>query len=196
MEYDNKYWNNRYLDKNTPWNLNQATNPIENYIKQLKRKDLRILIPGGGMGHEAALLFHLGFHNTYLLDFAEEPLMKFKSIHPYFSKNQILCMDFFDLKLKFDLVIEQTFFCAIEPCLREKYTSTMSKILNPKGKLVGLLFNDFYNNSHPPFGATKSEYLNYFSAYFEVKYFDICYNSVESRKNKEFFFNLVKKSND
>ena len=39
-------------------------------------------------------------------------------------------------------MIEQTFFCAINPELRTKYAQQSSNILNPKGKLIGLLFND------------------------------------------------------
>ena len=38
----------------------------------------------------------------------------------------------------------------------------MHQLLIPKGKLVGLLFAEKFENDHPPFGGTKEEYKKRF----------------------------------
>ena len=67
-------------------------------------------------------------------------------------------MDFFDLEMSFDLIIEQTFFCALDPSLREKYISKSHSLLNENGRIIGLLFNIDFGFPHPPYGGHKSEY--------------------------------------
>ncbi len=42
------YWDNRYEDKNTGWDVGDITTPLKKYIDQLKNKDISILIPGCG----------------------------------------------------------------------------------------------------------------------------------------------------
>jgi thiopurine S-methyltransferase len=68
----------------------------------------------------------------------------------------------------------------------------MNELLNPGGKLVGLLFNDKLNTDKPPFGGTEEEYLNYFEKYFKIKTFEPCYNSIKPRAGRELFINLEK----
>ncbi len=79
---------------------------------------------------------------------------------PTFPDSYLIHKDFFELQTKFDLILEQTFFCALNPILRPKYVQKMSELLNAKGKLVGLLFNVPLNEGHPPFGGDKKEYIN------------------------------------
>jgi hypothetical protein len=45
----------------------------------------------------------------------------------------------------------------------------MASLLNPKGKLVGLLFDFPLTTEGPPFGGSTSEYLNLFSDKFNIK---------------------------
>lgn len=70
----------------------------------------------------------------------------------------------------------------------------MSEIISEKGKLVGVLFGVPLNTEHPPFGGGKSEYLNYFKPFFSVELMEDCYNSEISRKGKELFIKLIKRS--
>ena len=50
------YWNNRYIDKTTQWDLGEVSPPIKAYIDQLTHQNLRILIPGCGNTYEADYL--------------------------------------------------------------------------------------------------------------------------------------------
>lgn len=86
---------------------------------------------------------------------------------------------------KNSLLIEQTFFCAINPSLRSKYVTHSYKLLNKNGKISGILFDVPLNQNHPPFGGKKEEYLRHFSPFFEIQIIDNCYNSEESRAGRE-----------
>ena len=134
-------------------------------------------------------MYRLGFLNTYLLDFAVEPLENFKIKNPDFPVSQLIQGDFFEHQGKYDLIIEQTLFCAIDPILRLKYAKKISELLKPGGKLVGVLFNRNFE-SGPPFGGNKEEYLEYFSKYFSNIYMENCYNSVLPRKGSELFIQI------
>jgi thiopurine S-methyltransferase len=193
MDLDKKFWNQKYEKGDTGWDAGTITKPIKEYIDQVKNKDLRILIPGCGYGHEAEYIFNQGFKNTYVVDISPLPLENLKLRCPDFPAAQLLNADFFDLNLKFDLIIEQTFFCALNPSLRPRYAEKMHSLLVKGGKLVGLLFDDKLNTDHPPFGGTKEEYISYFRPYFEIKYFDKCYYSIAPRAGRELFICLVKK---
>ena len=68
-------------------------------------------------------------------------------------------MDIFELpKLfnqSFDIVLEYTCFCAIDPARRKDYIEMVNHILKPEGELVGLLFpiDKDPNDDGPPFGV-------------------------------------------
>lgn len=185
---DKNYWEDRYTKNNTGWNIGYPSTPIKNYIDQLKDKTLKILIPGAGNGYEAEYLWNLGFKNIYVVDFAAQALNNFKQRVPNFPDEQLLCVDFFELNLRFDLIIEQTFFCALNPDLRNKYVAHMHLLLKPKGKLVGLLFDFPLTQSGPPFGGSLSEYQLRFKEKFKIKILETSINSIKERQGKELFF--------
>lgn len=192
MQYNEAYWSNRYRQQDTPWDVGSATTPLKSYFDGLTNKDLQILVPGGGSGHEAAYLYALGFRQVYLLDFSAEPLQKFASQHPDFPSAQLLQEDFFQLKGSFDLIVEQTFFCALDPALRPAYAQKMHELLKPGGHLVGVLFDAPLNADHPPFGGSRDEYLAYFEPYFQFHRFERCYNSIKPREGRELWIDLIK----
>lgn len=90
--------------------------------------------------------------------------------------------------MKFDLIIEQTFFCALEPSLRKKYASKIATLLNNNGKIAGLLFNFPLTEVGPPFGGLTEEYKKLFSNKFKIKTLEKAYNSIKPRADKELFF--------
>jgi SAM-dependent methyltransferase len=104
--------------------------------------------------------------------------------------------DFFDLPAEppYDLIVEQTFFCALPRAMRPDYARQCAHLLRPGGKLVGLLFEtDFGPSAEPPFGGTRAEYRTYFEPYFEFVHFDTAYNSIRPRQGRELFICLQKK---
>jgi thiopurine S-methyltransferase len=194
MELDKNYWNDRYQSGNTTWDAGSITTPIKEYFDQVKNKGLKILIPGCGYGHEAEYLWKQGFQNLYVADVSEIPLMKLKKSCPDIPDSQLLIEDFFQLKqTDFDLIVEQTFFCALNPNLRKSYGEKMHQLLKKGGKLVGVLFNKEFHKPEPPFGGTKEEYLQYFTPHFDFKYFELCTNSIPPRAGNELFVLLINK---
>jgi len=184
------YWNERYLNNDFGWDAGSITTPLKTYFDQLTNKDLFILIPGAGNAYEAEYLVDKGFTNVFVCDIAQEPLSNLKKRCPAFREENLLLVDFFELSTKFDLIIEQTFFCALDPSLRKKYFDKMNSLLKPGGKLVGVLFDDILNADKPPFGGTKKEYLSYIDSSFKINTFEACYNSIKPRKDRELFINL------
>lgn len=188
MKLDAHFWSNKYKLHQTGWDIGYASPPIISYFNQLDNKDLKILIPGCGNAYEAILLFEMGFKNLYILDFVKETLNKFEEKQPNFPKSQILYEDFFSVQDQFDIIIEQTFFCALLPDQRKAYVSKMKSLLKPKGKLVGLFFENDFEKTGPPFGGNKKKYLALFSSSFKIKKLEKCYNSIPPRMGNELFF--------
>lgn len=192
IDLTSQAWDNRYLNNDIGWDLGEISFPLKTYFDQLENKKAKILIPGGGNSYEAEYLFKLGFTNVFVIDLSKTAIENIQKRVLNFPKSQLILGNFFDLNDTFDLIIEQTFFCAIHPELRDKYVSKMNSLLAQKGKLVGLLFDAPLYNHRPPFGGSKKEYLAYFQNDFEIKTFDKCYNSIKSREGRELFINLIK----
>lgn len=190
---DESYWQNRYESAETGWDAGAITTPLKNYFDQLTNKDMDILIPGGGNSHEAEYLFNLGFRNITVIDIAQAPLENLKRRVPAFPTIHLLHQNFFDHSGKYDLIVEQTFFCALDPALRANYAKKMLELLKPGGKLSGLLFDDpLQDRNPPPFGGSMDEYRTYFEPYFRFKVFESSYNSIPPRKGKELFMILLR----
>lgn len=185
---DKDYWSKRYEDKLTGWDVGSISTPLKEYIDQLKDKNISILIPGCGNAYEAEYLLQQGFTNITLADISPVPVKAAKEkFRSYVGKQlNIICADFFSLHQQFDLIIEQTFFCALDPSLRERYASKMPELLNPGGKLAGVLFNRDFEGG-PPFGGHKDEYEKLFSQRFDIKTMELCYNSIGPRAGNELF---------
>ena len=189
------FWNNRYLEKDTGWDLGAISPAIKKWFDTKKNKDLQILIPGAGKGHEVKYGFDHGFKNIHYLDISTEAVTFFKDNCPNLPKEQILISDFFDLKkdLFFDVVIEQTFFCAINPALRKSYVKKTHEILKKNGCIIGLLFNKKFDNQGPPFGGFHEEYVELFSKLFVIEKLENSINSAIPRKENEFWIKMRKK---
>jgi thiopurine S-methyltransferase len=187
-----KYWEEKYLINDTGWDLGYISTPIKEFIDQLSDKKLKILIPGAGNSFEAEYLLKQGYNPT-VLDIAKQPLRNLSSRFPSFPRKHLIQQDFFNHNSSYDLILEQTFFCALHPDLRNNYVKKMSQLLKKKGKLVGLLFDFELSEEGPPFGGSLKEYQNVFSAYFNIKILERCYNSIKPRFGRELFFIFEKK---
>ena len=185
---DQEFWSNKYKNDQTGWDLGQVSPPIKSYIDQLENKNIKILIPGAGNSYEADYLLEKGFKDITVIDIASNLVEKLKSKWKNNPNIQILHGDFFEHDGKYDLIIEQTFFCAIDPSERENYVRKMNELLNQNGKLVGLLFNRHFEDG-PPFGGRKEEHKKLFIEKFELVNFDTAYNSVKPRSNIELWIN-------
>ena len=205
MILDKNYWANRYQTGEIGWDAGAITMPIKAYIDHLIEtktdKNLKILIPGAGSGHEAAYLWAQGFRNVFVCDWAEEAIDRYKNNVPDFPENQLIIGDFFQLNGQFDLIIEQTFFCALDPQLRPQYAKKMAELLNvtasgawQEGVLSGVIFGQTFPFQGPPFGGDRAEYVHYFEPYFDILTMEDCHNSIQPRAGAELWIKLKKKT--
>ena len=192
-KYHKKYWENNYKTNQIGWDIGYASPPITNYIDQLTNKDISILIPGAGNAYEAEYLFHKGFNNIKVLDIAKQPLENIQNRIPSFPKENLIQGDFFKHKPKYELIIEQTFYCSISPKLRFKYADKIYKLLHKGGKLIGLLFDFPLTEEGPPFGGSLEEYKNTFSKQFHIQVLEPSFNSIKPRLGRELFIIFEKK---
>lgn len=189
---DESFWSSRYQNGYTGWDIGSPSPPLYQYLCQLENKNITVLVPGAGNAHEVAAAWDLGFRNLHLLDISIFPINKFLENNPAFPEDQVHHQDFFSHEGEYDLVLEQTFFCAIDPALRAHYAIKMNQLLKPGGRLVGVLFERFFGAQGPPFGGSEEEYKEYFKPYFQIDKFEPCYNSIPQRMGHELFINLRK----
>lgn len=190
-----EFWQQRYEQDSIGWDMGEVSPPLKAYINQLPEsaKNQAVLVPGAGNAYEVGYLHEQGFTNVTLVDFAMAPIEAFVKRYPDFPTEHLICADFFALsaeQYQFDWVLEQTFFCAINPSRRDEYVEQMAALLKPKGKLVGLLFDKEFGREEPPFGGTKAEYQQRFEANFEIDIIEPSYNSHPARQGSELFIKM------
>ncbi|MFT6442697.1 MAG: SAM-dependent methyltransferase [Salibacteraceae bacterium] len=193
LKFDKEYWNSRYINKETGWDLGSPSRPLKEYIDTITDKSVRILIPGAGNAYEAEYLHSKGFENVTVIDISEEACRKLKNRIPDFPIKNIICADFFKTEGVFDVMLEQTFFCAIDPSERMNYIEKANQILQPNGVLVGLLFQKELFKDHPPFGGDEKIYRKLFEPLFNIHIMKTAHNSIEPRKNSELFIKMSPK---
>ena len=192
-ELTSAYWQARWEAGNTPWDMGGPSPALIEYVAQRPEKDMRVLIPGAGSGHEAIWLRENGYPNVSVLDIAESAFDGLRKHADGFPENQLINEDFFSHAGTYDLILEQTFFCALDPEMRPAYATKMHELLAPGGTLAGLLF-DFPLAAGPPFGGSVEEYRSYFEPFFEVKTMQRATNSIKPRAGSELFFILKRKN--
>lgn len=186
------FWNERCETKQTGWDIGYPSPAIAEYFSKFSDKEVAILIPGCGNAYEAEFLVSEGFKNITLVDIAPKAVEILRKKFAGNSNIRTLCADFFTIEEKFDILIEQTFFCAIPPDKRKEYVQKASEVLNPEGKIVGLLFDIMFEKEGPPFGGSRVEYEQLFNPLFDLKMIP-CLNSITPRAGTELFIELQKK---
>ena len=188
---DQAYWDSQYQAHTLGWDLGQISPPLKSYIDTIQNKDSAVLIPGCGNTYEAKYMLDQGFTNITVIDIAPTLVNKLLDLFQNNPNITILLGDFFEHQGSYDLIIEQTFFCALPPKMRQKYVWKNHQLLSNKGILAGLLFNRNFEVS-PPFGGNLTEYEALFQHAFHFNTLAPASNSVEKRKNVELFFEFQK----
>lgn len=193
MELNKDFWNDRYVNQQMGWDIGYPSTPLKEFIDTMEDKRIRILIPGCGNAYEAEYLHQQGFENVFVIDIAPLALEGFSERVPEFPKDHLILGDFFEHEVEYDLILEQTFFCALNPDLRSDYAKKMQELLAPKGKLAGVMFHFELTEKGPPFGGSAEEYRDYFEEYFEIDSLEECKNSIKPRLGKELWVELIRR---
>lgn len=190
---DKSFWNSHWENRDTGWDIGYVSPAIAGYMQQYENKNAAILIAGCGNAYEAGFLVENGFTDITLVDIAPKAVELLKEKFKGKPQVKVLCEDFFQHKGEYDLMIEQTFFCAIPPGRRNEYAEKAASVLKKNGKVIGLLFNKIFEKEGPPFGGNTLEYKMVFRPYFKIKTMSDCYKSIPPRAGSEVFICLVKK---
>lgn len=193
QELDAAYWSRRYQRSETGWDLGQPSAPLKEYIDSLSDKSISVLLPGAGNAYEGEYLLQKDFTEVTILDYAPEAIEAFRTRSGSDERARLLCENFFEHQGSYDLILEQTFFCALDPVLRKDYAPKMHELLKVGGRVAGLLFTEVPNAEGPPFGGSAEEYAELFRKHFIIEKLEPCYNSIKPRAGRELFFKLLKK---
>ncbi|MBL7811553.1 MAG: methyltransferase domain-containing protein [Bacteroidetes bacterium] len=189
---DAAFWQQRYQTGDTGWDLGAPSPPMVSFADTLSDTSVRILIPGCGNAWEAEYLLEKGCKNVTLIDIAEGAVQTLREKFAGHPAVHVVHGDFFEHKGEYDLILEQTFFCALDPVLRPAYVKQAARLLSPGGRICGLLFNVEFPFQGPPFGGTLSEYESLFQTAFDFS-FSPCLDSHPKRAGQEFWVEIHKK---
>jgi SAM-dependent methyltransferase len=197
-DYKCEDWQRHYEENDLGWDLGQVAPPFVKLWQEEKLPLGKVLVPGCGRGHEVVFLAENGFDVT-AIDFSSGAVTYLKNaLKKRNLEGRILHQDFFSLDEShegaYDLVLEQTFFCAISPKQRRDYVLNVSRILKPGGILVGLFYHTDEQGG-PPYNTTREDIEMHFSKKFEIQELDKTSLSTEQRKDKEWLGILKKPEN-
>jgi SAM-dependent methyltransferase len=189
---DPEWWDQHYRRGDTGWDIGQGAPPFARWLRAgaAAAESLKVAVLGSGLGNDALLFARTGYEVTGF-DFSPSAVAsavaraREEGVAVRFEQ-----ADIFDLPRRyrgaFDLVVEHTCFCAIDPARRAEYARVAHDILAPEGRLVGL----FYVHGQPggpPFTTSPEEVLRLFTPHFHVHELEWAPDSVERRAGKELF---------
>ncbi|NOY06010.1 MAG: methyltransferase domain-containing protein [Chlorobi bacterium] len=162
MSETRKYWDERYRSGMTGWDTGAETPAFRSWLERHPEIHGRAFVPGCGYGHDALMLARLGFEVT-AVDVSDIALSRLRRA----ADAEHLCVetlneDFFHLPEPlsgaFDLALEYTSYCAIDPARRREYVEVLVSVLKPGGVLVALLFPIGWKEGGPPHAVDVREF--------------------------------------
>ena len=194
--YSQEDWQRHYDEDDLGWDLGHVAPPFVDLLESNAIMPCKTLVPGCGRGHEVIFLAENGFDLT-AVDYSIGAVNHLNSVILERKLNiKVLNLDFFELDSThdrlYDLLIEQTFFCAISPSQRPLYVETVARILKKGGMIAGLFYHTGQEGG-PPFNTTRQDIIKYFSGSFEIRELIRAKNSAEKRRDKEWLAILIKK---
>lgn len=189
------YWDKRHQLGDTPWDIGEAAPALISYFSKNSLEGKTLLIPGAGLAHEAKALSKI-YPNARItvLDISQSLVHYLQDAFAGQGNVTIICEDFFDHDGKYDFIMEQTFFCALDPSLRKAYFSKMFELLRPGGRLAGLWFHCVFDKIGPPFGGDVEDYVQDAKTFFKEFTIDYHPDSIPPRKDREVFLEFIKDS--
>tara|TARA_Y100001970_G_scaffold290375_1_gene423908 strand:+ start:2375 stop:2977 length:603 start_codon:yes stop_codon:yes gene_type:complete len=186
-----EFWQERYCSNNIPWDTQTTTPALIDSINHSEIKKIAIL--GCGYSKDSIFLANKN-HLVYPIDFAEKPIQHLNDLKIKDNLDNLfpIQQDIFNIGNEydnfFDIVIEYTCFCAIDPQRRIEYASLVNRILDRKGQFIALFFPTRIRENideGPPFYVNLEETLSIFENNFNIVEIDKNPNSIKPRKGFE-----------
>ena len=184
------FWESLYRAGRTGWDLGGPTPILQKWLRDNQGHGEKVCVLGAGNGHDAMAFAQAGYKVT-AVDFAPTPSRQLadKAAAAKLSLT-VLPIDLFQLPAKhsesFDLVLEYTTFCSIDPHQRDAFVATVTSILKTEGRLLALFFPmDQAADAGPPFGVGRDEIRERFEHYFHIVSEEWPEDSVPTRRLRE-----------
>lgn len=190
------FWTEKYRANEAGWDLGAPAEGLKSLLPRLKLPSSKIIVLGGGEGHDAALFAEQGHHVT-LVDLSPEALARAQKRYGHLQNLTFMECDLFDLPTdlygQFDIVFEHTCFCAINPSLRPELLQQWSRLLTETGYLLAILFT-MPKRTGPPFGGSEWEYKQRLKKRFHTVFWQRLRNSIKPRLGRELLIYAQKKN--
>lgn len=198
------FWDAAYDEKRDGWELGGPSPVLARALSNLHPTGRpRGVVPGCGRGHEVIALAEAGVEAVGL-DFAAQAVAGARALiqtreatGTLKAPASVVELDLFaalDAGLgQFDLAVEHTCFCAIDPARRDEYVAVLAGLVRPGGLLLGV----FYAHDRPggpPFTTTEAEVRARLEAAFDVVGVSVPGDSIERRRGHELFIEAVRRS--
>lgn len=147
-----KFWEQRYLDENTPWDRGGVSPALRHWLAAGTLQSGRILVPGCGRGYEVVELAQRGFE-VVAIDTAPAAVASLeRRLGEAHVKAEVICADLLEWEPTrgFDAIYEQTCLCAMAPSVWPDYSRLLGEWLRPGG-LLCILFMQTGQPGGPPY---------------------------------------------
>lgn len=159
-------WAARYEARNTPWDLGDAHPELRARLADGRcappRAGARALVPGCGRGHDAIALARAGWRVTAVDVVEAVGASLAETLGGHDSRFELRDALTFDDDEPYDLLLEHTFFCAIDRDRRADWGALVRRNLRVEGLVVVLLFpvGKAPELGGPPHGVDLQDYVD------------------------------------
>ncbi len=188
---DPAHWDALYRQGDTGWDLGAAAPP---FVDLLAAADApppgRLIALGSGRGHDALLWAAHGF-DVLGVDFAPAATAAATAAaaaQGLTERARFLQADIFALpaayREAFDVVLEHTCMCALDPRLLDEYAALVTRLLRPGGTYVALFFSHGRPGG-PPYTTDEAAIHRLFAPRLAIKHLAPAQHSAPAFAGKE-----------
>ncbi len=193
------FWQGRYADKITPWDLGTHSPHCDHIFEQFTSETSllaspetqpKMVVPGSGRSHDAAFFAQKGF-DVIGIDFAPLAITETQRIYGNIETLAMLEADFLhmptthpELNKTVDVILEHTCYCAINPKQRDAYKASALHLLKSGGYLAGIYW-EHGDDDGPPFSTPQTNLKQRFSDTFDIMYLETMPKTAGGRGGKE-----------
>lgn len=164
------FWNERFEISFTPWDKGGVPLALQDFVAKAERP-LITLIPGCGVGYEAAFLAQSGWDVT-AIDFSAAAVASAQAAIGEWGRH-VIEADFFLYQpaQPLELIYERAFLCALPPDMRPQIVRRWAELLPAGALLAGFFYIDDSAGRSlkgPPFSIAAAELQALISPYFEL----------------------------
>jgi len=151
------------LEKGSRFDVAGVSLPLTAELKERNhavRPGMSALVPGSGRAYDALALAEHGFASVTAVDLSPAACeaarleIAASTLSLGGGRIDVRCGDFFDLEERYDFIWDNTFLCALEPVVRERWARQMKKLLAPDGELITCVFPIGEREGGPPFALS------------------------------------------